>query len=192
MSHISSRQPAAAASKTKTAETCQRLDAPATHPLLSASCGCSSRGGCGGCLCRRRSCKSPILQLQATPYIITNMSAHPDIEDCNKVVCVKRAPQGVDVEAGKSYWWCSCGRSKNQPFCDGSHKGTNSVPVEYKAQATEKVYFCMCRQTASKPLCDGTHKSLPVDAEGTLLPCPRAQACGTESTPASPFQLALG
>jgi CDGSH-type Zn-finger protein len=109
-----------------------------------------------------------------------------------KMKTAKNAPYPIGVIKGQVYCWCSCGLSKNQPFCDGSHKGTNSVPVEYKAQATEKVYFCMCRQTASKPLCDGTHKSLPVDAEGTLLPCPRAQACGTESTPASPFQLALG
>jgi CDGSH-type Zn-finger protein len=119
------------------------------------------------------------------------MSAHPDIEDSHKVVCVKRSPQGVDVEAGKSYWWCSCGRSKNQPFCDGSHKGTSSTPIEYKAEKTEKVWFCMCRQTAAKPLCDGSHKGVAPDAEGRLLPC---RACVVESphAPASSAQLAFG
>ena len=120
------------------------------------------------------------------------MSAHPDIEDSHKVVCVKRSPEGIEVEAGKSYWWCSCGRSKNQPFCDGSHKGTSSKPVEFKAEKTEKVWFCMCKQTAGMPLCDGSHKVLPVDAEGSLLPC-RKIAEVQQSAPAASFvQLALG
>ena len=66
-------------------------------------------------------------------------------------------PIAVDVEAGKSYWWCSCGRSARQPFCDGSHKGTGFTPVEYKAGKSEKVWFCGCKRTANKPLCDGTH-----------------------------------
>ena len=49
------------------------------------------------------------------------MSEQPDIEDAHKVMCARRSPEGVDVEAGKYYWWCACGRSKTQPFCDGSH-----------------------------------------------------------------------
>jgi CDGSH-type Zn-finger protein len=72
-----------------------------------------------------------------------------------------RAPIPVEVEAGKSYWWCACGQSKNQPFCDGSHKGGPFVPQEYKATETKKVFFCACKQTANAPLCDGTHNKLP-------------------------------
>ena len=66
----------------------------------------------------------------------------------------------VDVEAGKSYWWCACGRSKTQPFCDGSHKVTSFTPVEFKATQSEPVWFCACKRSAKKPMCDGTHKTL--------------------------------
>ena len=70
----------------------------------------------------------------------------------------QKAPYAVEVEAGKKYWWCACGKSKTQPFCDGSHKGTPFAPVEYKAEKSEKVWFCGCKHSASKPLCDGSHK----------------------------------
>jgi CDGSH-type Zn-finger protein len=72
-----------------------------------------------------------------------------------------RAPIAVEVEAGKSYWWCACGRSKTQPFCDGSHKVTSFTPVEFKAAKSEKVFFCTCKRSARKPTCDGSHKRLP-------------------------------
>jgi CDGSH-type Zn-finger protein len=71
-----------------------------------------------------------------------------------------RAPIGVDVEAGKSYFWCTCGASRSQPFCDGSHKGSGLVPQKYDAVTTTKVWFCTCKQTANPPLCDGSHKRL--------------------------------
>ncbi len=67
-------------------------------------------------------------------------------------------PFSVEVEDGKSYFWCACGRSATQPFCDGSHKGTGLVPQKYTATASEKVYFCGCKATKTAPLCDGTHK----------------------------------
>jgi CDGSH-type Zn-finger protein len=70
------------------------------------------------------------------------------------------APIGVEVEAGKSYWWCSCGKSTKQPFCDGSHKGTEFVPQQYTADASKTVYFCACKATKNAPLCDGAHKAL--------------------------------
>ena len=72
----------------------------------------------------------------------------------------QKAPYPVDVEAGQKYWWCACGRSKNQPFCDGSHKGTPFLPVEFVAEKSEKVWFCGCKHTAAAPLCDGTHRRL--------------------------------
>lgn len=67
-------------------------------------------------------------------------------------------PIAVEVEAGKSYFWCACGRSNKQPFCDGSHQGTEFVPLKYQADASKKVFFCGCKQTANQPLCDGSHK----------------------------------
>ncbi len=72
-----------------------------------------------------------------------------------------RRPITIEVEAGKSYWWCACGRSKSQPFCDGSHKVTSFRPVEYKADKSEQVWFCACKRSGRKPMCDGTHKTLP-------------------------------
>ena len=71
-----------------------------------------------------------------------------------------RAQIAVDVEAGQVYWWCACGRSRNQPFCDGSHKTTSFTPIEYKAEKTGKVFFCICKRSNKKPLCDGSHKKL--------------------------------
>jgi CDGSH iron-sulfur domain-containing protein 3 len=72
----------------------------------------------------------------------------------------QKAPYAVNVEAGKAYWWCACGQSKNQPFCDGSHKGSEFTPMEFKATKDETVWMCGCKHSANKPLCDGTHKKL--------------------------------
>ena len=71
-----------------------------------------------------------------------------------------RQPIVVEVETGKSYWWCACGRSKTQPFCDGSHKGTAFTPVEWTAGNTGQAWFCACKRTARRPMCDGSHKRL--------------------------------
>ena len=67
-------------------------------------------------------------------------------------------PYAVEVESGESYFWCACGQSKSQPFCDGSHKGTDFTPVKYEATESKKVFFCGCKSTASQPMCDGSHK----------------------------------
>ena len=72
----------------------------------------------------------------------------------------QKFPIAVAVEAGKSYWWCACGNSKKQPFCDGSHKSGPFSPMEYKAESSGTLWFCACKQTSNKPLCDGTHKTL--------------------------------
>ena len=66
-------------------------------------------------------------------------------------------PIAVEVEKDKSYYWCSCGKSSKQPFCDGSHKGTEFTPVVFKAEETKKMFFCACKQTDGQPFCDGSH-----------------------------------
>jgi len=68
------------------------------------------------------------------------------------------APLAVAVEQGKSYYWCACGKSENQPFCDGKHKGSGFAPLKYDASETKTLYFCVCKATANQPLCDGSHK----------------------------------
>ena len=69
-----------------------------------------------------------------------------------------KAPIQVMVEEGKTYWWCACGKSATQPFCDGSHKGTGFSPVEYTAATHGEAWFCACKRTGARPLCDGSHK----------------------------------
>src|SRR5258708_29515240 len=66
-----------------------------------------------------------------------------------------------EVKAGKRYLWCACGRSQSQPFCDGSHAGTEFLPVAFKAERDEDAIFCGCKQTGTAPFCDGAHSNLP-------------------------------
>ncbi len=75
----------------------------------------------------------------------------------NESVIFQKAPIAVDLKAGETYAWCACGRSANQPFCDGSHAGTAFTPVAYTAKKTGTVFFCGCKKTQSQPLCDGSH-----------------------------------
>ncbi len=77
-----------------------------------------------------------------------------------KPVISQKAPYAVDVEAGQTYYYCACGRSNNQPFCDGSHQGTGLEPQAFTAEKTETVYLCGCRQSGNLPFCDGTHSRL--------------------------------
>jgi len=67
------------------------------------------------------------------------------------------APYAIDVEEGKMYAWCTCGLSEKQPFCDGSHRGTDMKSLRWKADRTKTVYFCGCKKTKDAPFCDGSH-----------------------------------
>ena len=75
-------------------------------------------------------------------------------------VVAQKAPFPVTVEAGKTYFWCACGRSARQPFCDGSHKDTGLAPLKYEAAEDGRVFFCGCKATGAQPLCDGSHSRL--------------------------------
>ena len=64
------------------------------------------------------------------------------------------------LEANRQYYWCACGLSKSQPFCDGSHKGTGITPLAFSVEQTKSAWLCTCKKTANKPYCDGTHNKL--------------------------------
>lgn len=70
------------------------------------------------------------------------------------------SPIKVSLEEGKTYAWCTCGESTNQPFCDGKHKGGEFSPKVFVAEETKDVHLCTCKQTANPGFCDGAHKSL--------------------------------
>jgi CDGSH-type Zn-finger protein len=76
-------------------------------------------------------------------------------------VVAAKAPIKVMLEAGKDYWWCACGMSKNQPFCDGTNKGSGLAPMKHTASKTGDAWLCACKHSKNRPLCDGTHKHLP-------------------------------
>jgi len=71
-----------------------------------------------------------------------------------------KSPYATAVAAGKTYFWCACGQSKNQPFCDGSHKTTLISPVIFKSDDDKTVHLCGCKKTGNGPYCDGTHSRL--------------------------------
>ena len=75
----------------------------------------------------------------------------------NKPIRAGDSASALEVEEGKSYFWCSCGKSSKQPLCDGSHKGTEFKPIAFKADVTKKLFFCACKQTKNQPFCDGSH-----------------------------------
>lgn len=74
-------------------------------------------------------------------------------------VMPQKSPYAVDLEAG-TYFWCACGRSSKQPFCDGSHRGSEWTPVRYELTVAKKVWFCGCKHTQKAPLCDGSHNRI--------------------------------
>jgi CDGSH-type Zn-finger protein len=81
----------------------------------------------------------------------------------NKPQVASDRPIAVEVEEGRCYLWCACGKSKKQPWCDGAHQGTGIAPVAYQADANKTVYLCNCKQTTHAPMCDGAHQQLNDD-----------------------------
>lgn len=71
----------------------------------------------------------------------------------------QKGPYVLDMEPG-TYWWCACGKSTNQPFCSGMHKGTSFIPIKVEITEAKKVAFCGCKHSGHKPFCDGTHRTL--------------------------------
>jgi len=71
-----------------------------------------------------------------------------------------KTPIAVELTEGQKYAWCTCGESANQPYCDGSHKGSEFTPLMCTATETKKVHLCTCKQTSNPGFCDGSHKSL--------------------------------
>ncbi len=77
-----------------------------------------------------------------------------------EAVIAEKSPFAVELVEGETYYWCACGRSKSQPFCDGSHQGTGLEPVAFTAEKTGTAYLCGCKRTANRPFCDGSHNTL--------------------------------
>lgn len=82
-----------------------------------------------------------------------------------QAVVARKGPFGVVVEKGRTYWWCACGLSKKQPFCDGSHKTTDFEPVKYVAQDKVMVAFCGCKRSLCKPFCDDSHIAIELEVK---------------------------
>lgn len=101
-------------------------------------------------------------------------------------IIAAKSPAKVSLEKGKDYFWCQCGRSKNQPFCDGSHAGTGIEPLKYTAEKDGDAAFCRCKSTANGPFCDGSHTRLGERAVGDAAPAPDYDIPQATPTPEEP------
>ncbi len=101
-------------------------------------------------------------------------------------IIAAKAPAKVDLEAGKDYVWCRCGRSKSQPFCDGSHAGTGIEPLKFNADKDGTAALCQCKSSANAPFCDGSHTRLGEAAVGDAAPAPKSDIPQATPTPEEP------
>jgi len=102
-------------------------------------------------------------------------------------IIAAKSPAGVEVEEGATYYWCRCGRSQDQPFCDGSHTGTGITPLEFTAERSETVHLCRCKGTEDQPFCDGTHATLDADVGDSVPQRPKTgEAPKAKPTPEEP------
>ena len=92
--------------------------------------------------------------------------------DQNVPIIAAKNPSTVDLEAGKDYFWCRCGKSKNQPFCDGSHAGSGINPLKFTAENSGPAALCQCKSSANAPFCDGSHTRLGKLEVGEPSPAP--------------------
>ena len=84
----------------------------------------------------------------------------------SKPIIADNKPIKVNLTEGQEYYFCRCGRSKNQPYCDGSHSGTGLKPMSFTAEKDEEAYLCQCKHTSNAPFCDGTHKRFSSEQVG--------------------------
>jgi glutamate synthase domain-containing protein 2/CDGSH-type Zn-finger protein len=105
------------------------------------------------------------------------------MSDVNTSIIVAKSPVKVELEGGKEYYWCQCGLSKSQPFCDGSHAGTNITPLKFTAEKSGQKALCQCKASGDAPYCDGTHASLGDLQIGDKAPAPKSNALIPTATP---------